>query len=248
MTNALATYMKNLPQPVRDIEDTKRMSRLFGGEAMFLGWRGTVRRTIEQIEPDELIYIFTWGTTNRITYRMDGKTEKQSCALFFSNKRFLSLDIENSKIVEFPISGIRTVAARKGLIFNGVSFCTDELSMEITFASCLDVHNARDMIIHIAATMPIGLELTSSSLQSSIMNCLGCGAAVIVQPDTMGKCEYCNRPTQHEIAIVPETNTQSIGLSNEVVAELKKYKELLDIGVINIAEFESVKTRLLGKL
>ena len=103
-----------------------------------------------------------------------------------------------------------------------------------------DIDMVRELLIHLSVTATgsqfsdaewddQGEADASSGGLAQVLECRGCGATVIFHPGVINKCEYCERYVQDVTA-----------------DELKKYKELLQMGALNHEEFEHIKRQLLS--
>jgi len=258
MTNELSVFMQDLPQHVRNLDDAKRMAFKLGGDATTLFWKGTINRTIKYIQPDEPLYIFTWGVTCSFTDRATGEQWSTSGAIFLSGQRFFYFDgsIGYEKI-ELPLEAILTVAAQEGTFSRSISFRTASATMEVKFLDSPNVNMVRDMIIHLSANATTQLEASGTGAKpasQSVVDCSGCGATVIIHQNTINKCAYCDRFVQEQPEAVnpqvapPVAAPKAPPSSGSVADELLKYKELLNMGAINADEFEAAKRKLLGNL
>lgn len=249
MTSELSRFMHDLPQRIYNINDAKRLRMKWEGDAPTFLWKGTINSAIPFIEPDEQIYLFTWAADW-------GSTISNTGVVFFSQKRIAHYDAHNNLIV-IPLSHIRTVAASEGLFFGKIEFCTEDASYELRFTSKKNVPLMRELLIHLAAGASCpgkdGVILPVEEMSSLIVEeCPGCSAAVILH-DGIGKCEYCDRHVgQEKKDILPPAPVpvapQIAAASSSIADELKKYKELLDMGAINVDEYNAAKARLLGQL
>jgi hypothetical protein len=243
----LAAYMQDLPQVVTGMADVMRLAAKLEKDPVVGLWQRALQGAIELLHPSELIFAMTWNAhCTTLTREAVKKSTDSHGVVFFSNMRFLYYR-NPANIIEFPLSEIYTVAAHKGQYFDGISFVTPTLNIEVTFAGAIDRKLFRDMIIHIAANAACPLfaaGATPADNRAQVCECPGCGATVIIHPEIQNKCEYCNRLVQGQ-----HIQEQSpLPTATNVAAELQKYKTLLDEGTISAEDFEAVKTKLLNKL
>jgi hypothetical protein len=244
MEQELADYMQDLPQIVNNIADVKRLAGKLKNQHKLGLWQTSMGRVIDIIQPNELIYAMTWNAHCVSMNREDKiKNYQESHGIvFFSARRFLYFK-DPANIIEFPLEDIYTVDAHKGHYFDGISFRTHALDIQLSFASKICTKLFRDMIIYIAANAAVSPPSIDGAEAATpqICECPGCGATVIIHAYIKNKCEYCDRfvEKQQEIKSLKPIS---------VADELKKYKNLADAGVISAEEFEQIKTKLLERV
>ncbi|MCL2577222.1 MAG: SHOCT domain-containing protein [Defluviitaleaceae bacterium] len=239
----LAAYMQDLPQKVKGVADARRLAAKLETDCKMGLWQNAVVRVIALIKPNEFIYAMTWNAHCVTLSRNEAEREYKEShgVVFFSNMRFLHFK-DPANIIEFPLNDIYTVEAHKGNYFDGISFRTPTLHVQLSFAGAIDRKLFRDMVIHIAASAacPSFTEgMSESNILPQICECPGCGATVIIHADIKNKCDFCGR-------LVGKQEVQTT--SNSVADEIKKYKELMDKGILSEQEFEKAKGKLLSKL
>jgi len=272
MTNELSNFIQELglPRYVRSFDDAVRMGKMFGFKPSLIWSRDHAKKSLSHM--DEPVYIYSLYVHCRFTDRQTHSVQDLNrSVVFLTENKFVCIDFDQNKKVEIPLGDIRSVANSIGTS-DGIYFRTQELNVDIVFIEKLkNLNLTRDLIIHLAAnstafsppTQPAPdapatrTDATSTtslpSAKSSVIDCVGCGAAVIIPPDTLGKCEYCDRPAAKPQKVSRPISSPSAAPpiptpSTNVADELKKYKELLDLGVISQNDFEVAKAKLLGQV
>lgn len=232
----LAAYMRDLPQAVTGIADAKRLAAKLESEQKIGLWQTALGRVIALIPPNEFLYAMTWNAHCVSMERGEKKNHRDSHGIvFFSDRRFFYFK-DPANIIEFPLVDIYAVDAFKGDYFDGISFRTQNLDLQLSFAGKTDRKLFRDMVIFIAANAAnpqISEEFYDASAQ--ICECPGCGATVIIHAEVINKCEYCGRHVEKQA-------------KTGVADELKKLKFLLDAGALSADEFEAAKNKVLGRV
>jgi len=239
----LAAYMQDLPREIKTITDAQRLAMKLEQNAITGLWQSAISGVIAILLPHERVYSFMWNARCVAMGRGDSQNDalESHGVVFFSNMRFLHYR-SPWEIIEFPLNKIYTVEAHKGYYFDGISFFTPDLHVQLTFAGAIDRKLFRDMIIHIAASAVCPI-LSSGAVYVSTMvcECPGCGATVIIHENVRNRCDFCNR-------LVEKRDLPPKKITNSVADEINKYKELLDKGAISEKEYEKAKESLLGKL
>ena len=238
----LAAYMRDLPQKIQSAADAQRIATKLEHDSKIGLWQNAVLRVLELIRPYEFIYAMTWNAHCISMTRDESQNYTESHGVvFFSNMRFLHYK-DPANIIEFPLSDIYTVESHSGSYFEGISFRTPTLHIQLTFAGEIDRKLFRDMIIHIAACAACPT-FTNSTLEdetlSQICECSGCGATVIIHANVKTKCDFCGRFAEKRPGKKPSASSAD---------EIKKYKELLESGVISKHEFETAKEKIINRL
>ena len=252
----LNAYMHGLPMYIFNIDDAKKLSRKQSGQATTLFSKGDINKAIALILPNEKIYFMEWAMYFNVTNTKTGEyiAGGSGNVIFFSDTRFFGMCTTTGNVFELPLADIYTVATNKGIIFSDISFRTQELTIVLKNSVANNIELIREMIIHIAAsatakTQPVEMGIPSE--QTLINRCVGCGATLIIHSGTINKCEYCSRLAEQEISpmpVAPQTASPATSPLDDVAEQLKKYKELLDMGAISVVEFELIKSKLLNKL
>jgi len=260
----LQGHMIDLPMPINGAEDLIVLSQKYGIGAF--GVRTVYKEYIRKhVQPDELIY-FADSATYYAIDRHTGKRTGGFGGVVFTNKRFIGVGGGwlSDKNVSFALTDICTVAAGKGALLGRISFRTPSADVEISKLSVTEddiLALLRETIISIAAN-PDNTPTDSNTQDAAeadiqrVVECPGCSATIIIRAGTIGKCEYCDKvveATQNQIPNIANANSVANSVAPSmpttgIADELRKYKELLDMGVINQAEFDDVKGRLLERL
>ena len=112
-------------------------------------------------------------------------------------------------VYEIPLYKIRSVAARNIIIRDGVSFSTDDVVVKISSGALyFQSEFVREMLIElIADASPPELSVpeidksasgNQPAYRAQVVDCKGCGAAVIVYHNLISWCEYCDRPVEYK--------------------------------------------------
>lgn len=269
MGQLLSEYMQGLPMHVRTRRDAKRLALKHYSYASTSDSKSEIKKAISLMHPSENIYYIEWLITSNIfkTEKGNMNDDQPGGLIFFSDTRFVCICGITERVYQTPLSEIYTIAARRNESADSdLAFRTHERTFEIKGLVADDIAMVREMLIYLS-TSATGVQLcdaewdgwgdsnTSSSGLAQALECLGCGATVIFHPGVINKCEYCGRYVQEvtqETATVQEMtaaqpaatiatqNTPPLSLADE----LKKYKELLQMGALTHEEFEHIKRQL----
>jgi hypothetical protein len=248
----LAEYMDDLPRDIKTISDVRLLAAKLEKEAKPGLWQVAIMKVVEQLQSNEKLYVMTWNahciTTSRVKGQKQKHYQESHGVMFFSNRRFFYYrDPDPAGWIQFPLSDIYTVAAHKGNYFDGISFRTPSLNVELSFMGKIDRKLFRDMVVHLAANAacPSFTEgVSASELVPQVCECPGCGATVIIHFNSENRCEYCYRHVERQSRTPAQTTSTTPSLADE----LDRYKSLLDNGTISEEEFEAIKAKLLNSL
>jgi len=244
-------------------------------ENMVITWghRKNFARMEEEIRESEVLR-YVDHSSYRINEKDSQETNDLSGTMFISDKRVLfRLGGTTRVISEFPVHTLHAVSMVGGpWKTERVSFTTDTKKVVFSVSN----HRKKialllDDTIKNALQLKREIEMRGTSKRVyEIYNCSGCGSAQIVVVGIIETCDYCSRPLLIEKVSLPkpgEVNPAEEGdglktLGEEglsmveedllkqrgvsVADEIRKFKVLLDEGVITQEEFEHKKRILLG--
>ena len=271
MTNEVSNFLQtsNLPRSIRSVDDAKKVASITAlTPAIALFAKSRIKKVLSHIDPSELIYLFSWDGITKITSKINGQfvESDSNCVIFFSDKRFFFMDDMKDRttvllngMLQFPIEEITEVLYNVNYP-KWLTIESEKFNIEYQFDSNRkNIALVAELILHISdfaklANQPAledeviaSTDMLDAASQPGVVDCSGCGSVVTIASGNIDTCEHCGSVAEKpQIAVVPVA--PSTTSSTSVADEIKKYKELLDMGVINAEEFEATKNKLLTQL